>query len=1415
MAEPGSGAGHGEWIDLGREPAFDLGAARVRPAYRDVVAGPTSVLLQPRVMQVLVCLAQGGGDPVSRDVLVHRCWGGVTVSEDAINRCIQRLRRLSKEEAADAFAIETIPRVGFRLRVRTGAPASDLEPETPVAAQDAGPPPASVCVVPFVNTSGEAEQEDFSDGVSEDIISDLGKVPALSVVARTAAFGFKGKTIDAREVAAQLNVRYVITGSVRKAEGRVRISAQLIDGATGDQVWAERYDGAIEQIFPLQDEISQGIVGALRKVKGSIGDLTVAERDSTARGERAAALSGTAPIAERKTVTVLFADIRDWLDRQGDTDPEEALALTDPAVRLMTEAVLRRDGHVVRTTDDGVLAVFGAPQAREGDPQQAIHAALEIRDDLKRHWAGLHRLGEPLEVRIGVSTGEVVVRGGLAADGARDFDPPSGPVVGLASRLQLLAPTDSIVIGPATESLVRGFFELEDMGSHPLKGVSEPLNIWRVLSRTDASRFDIRAERGLTPMVGRRAELEMLRQRWEQSCDGEMRCVLLVGEPGIGKSRALRALGDSIQDADHQTLTLQCSSYHRDSAFWPVLQMLQRSFGLDPTTPADAGQFEGALAGFTVNFEETVLVLSNLLDMPPTARYPKIDTSQIAFRRLCMTALAGLVGDMARRQPVLLVVEDAHWIDPSTLELVRSLIERLTASRLLLAITARPEFKPDWHYPHLLQLNLDRLSRRDSVEMIVQLTGGKPLPDGVLDQMVAKTDGVPLFIEELTKTIVQGGQLRDTGARYELNRPLPAISIPDTLQDSLLSRLDRLKQEVKEIAQIASAIGREFQRHLLALIAAKPDTELLVALGDLTAADIILPAPGSGSDGDAFLFRHALIQDIAYQSMLVARRRQLHGRIAEALERHYADVVERQPELIAQNLASSDHPERAIHYWKLAGERALARAAVKEALAHAEAGLRLVETAAADSERERAVQTIPLLLIRAQAEFGLGGLQSISTYQRVAQMARTHNLPAFLVQAALEAAVTVTYVGKPGVAISLLEEALAANDPGDSLERCRLLSRLTNCLRISGSFERADEIASAARALALRINDESSLILLLGCELMHVGANPLPIEQFPERRRVLDEIERLSGRVRMPAGYEIDADEVARAYALCAYLEIGDYAGFEADRAKKGHRRTAHGFSFTWLILCLDALAGILVGDFAEAELKAGQAARLADSLEVNLPTGVYGMQMFTIRREQGRLAEVAPVLKRLVDQNPEDSTWRPGLMLIASDLGFEAPALANLERIVDGGFAIPADGKRLVTWTYIAEVAARLRKDPYTERVYKHLLPFRDQAVTVPVGTLCVGSAARYLGLLATALGDWSAAEAHFEYALEMNERLRAWPWLAHTRHEYGLMLLARNRAKDQRRAADLIASASATARELNMSALVESIAGAARRVE
>jgi class 3 adenylate cyclase/tetratricopeptide (TPR) repeat protein len=1115
--------------------------------------------------------------------------------------------------------------------------------------------------------------------------------------------------------------------------------------------------------------------------------------------------------AERRQLTVMFVDLIDSSPLAARFDPEVMRQVLGAFHQACVDAIEAQDGHIAQYSGDGLLVYFGYPQAHEDDAVRAVAAGLALIDNLRgvnERLMAEHAVS--LRVRLGIETG-LVVAGEVGAGSARDKRAIVGETPIVAARLQTLAPPDTVVVGPATERLIDGSFVLEPMGARQLKGVPEPIEVYRIVSRTEAiDSFEIRAVRGLTPLVGRNAELDMLRQRWSQSRDGEMRGVLLIGEPGIGKSRLLRAFRDSCAADDHDLISLHCTSYHHDSPFWPVLQQLGAAFGLDARAFAEleAPALEAALAPLGADVAETALVLAHLFGMPAASRYAALDTASPAFKRRTLNALVSVVAAMAGHGPVLLVIEDAHWIDPSTLEFVRLALERLTETRLFVLLTARPEFKPDWTYPHLIQLNLDRLSRRDRLEMIERLTAGKALPGSVLDQIVAKTDGVPLFVEELTKAVLQGGMLRDAGEHYELSGAGQAIAVPDTLQGSLLSRLDRLDPGVKEIALVAASIGREFDRRLLSLVSGRSEGDLQTIIDHLVAAEIVMPATGS-EGGGAYLFRHALIQDIAYNSLLLARRRQHHGQIAAALEAHYPEIVERQPELIARNLAESDTPQRSIDYWRRAGAHAVANAAYEEALAHIEHGLRLAAALPFD-EVERAQLTVPLLLVRADTEYRLGSRQTIQTNLRAAELARRHALPALFIEATMAFAHAEAFLEGIGLtAVSMLDEALAMIGEEDGVQRCRLLGRLATTLHMTGAFDRADDVTQEAIAVARRLGDAPGLVDALSCEIMHIGARPISRSDFAERRRVLAE---LSDTADAEGNLQQIGNISAR--SLTAHLEIGDYDGFVAALARYNAFLVKDPEAvMRWIGIGVQAMHAMLLGDFALAERKAEESSDLADSTESRFSAGVFGMQMFTIRREQGRLAQVAPLIKRFVDENPDEPTWRPGLMLIASDLGFDAPARRTLDTMAETDFSIPHDSKRLVTLTYVAEVAARCGEPGHAERVYQHLLPFKDQAVTVPSFTLCCGSAARYLGLLAGSLGDWSAAEGHFEYALQMNEQMNAWPWLAHTQHEYALMLLARDRKGDRMRAGKLIARAAEAAGRLQMFALDERIRGADSR--
>ena len=1109
--------------------------------------------------------------------------------------------------------------------------------------------------------------------------------------------------------------------------------------------------------------------------------------------------------ADRRQLTVMFIDLIDSSSLAERFDPEDMRQILRAFHEACAAAVEAHEGHIAQYSGDGLLVYFGYPQAHEDDAVRGVLAGLAVISNLEPVNARLDaqyrvRLG----VRIGLETG-LVVAGEVGAGAALDRQAIVGETPIVAARLQAIAPPDSVVVGPATERLIHGAFRLGGLGRRSLKGVAGPIDVWRVEGRTDAEgAFEVRAGRGLTPLIGRGAELEMLRQRWRQSREGEMRCVLLAGEPGIGKSRMLRAFRDSLAGEAHETIAFHGSPYHRDSPFWPVVHRLQRAFGLDGALGEDpAARLEAALGPFDIDVAEAAPVLASLLSLPTAGRYPAVDTTSPAFKRRTLDVLVAMVEALARRGPLLVSVEDAHWIDPSTQELLRLLLERLTAARVLLLITARPEFNPGWTSPNLVQLNLDRLSRRERLEMVDRLTAGKPLPTLVLDQIVAKTDGVPLFIEELTKTVLQGDLLHDAGDRYELRGALQSIAIPDTLQGSLLSRLDRLAPSVKEIAQVAATIGRDFDRGLLRGIALKDEGEVDAALERLAEAEIILPIATFAGDGGACRFRHALIQEIAYHSLLLARRRHFHGLIGAALERDHPQIVEQQPELIAQNFAASETPDRAIDYWRRAGERALGRAALEEALAHVHAGIELIDGLTL-SDHERALAMLPLLLVRGAAEHRVGERRALATFHAAAKLAKAEKLPSFLVRAALWSEIAEQYLfGSLDASTPLLEDALVEVGPAETVDRSRLLGRLAIALHASGDFERADELGREALVLARRLGDQLSLLDALLVESMGVGGRPLPKSRFAERRRALDELCELAESLG-----DCESLGVAGGRALAPYLEIGAFDRFDARLERYREVVSRHqALPINWVSTSAQAMRAILIGDFALAERKAKEASEIVEKTDAQLAAGAYGMQMFTIRREQDRLAEVAPLIKRFVDDNPEDATWRPGLMLIASDLGFDAQARRTLAKMAESGFALPADSKLLITLSYLAEVAAKVGGADEREALYERIAPFADQAVTVPSSTLCCGSTAHYLGLLAGALGDRAQAEAHFEHALAMNESMCAWPWLAHTRHEYAQVLARLGGAADRARAMRLTGRALTTARQLGMSALIRRI--------
>jgi class 3 adenylate cyclase/predicted ATPase len=649
------------------------------------------------------------------------------------------------------------------------------------------------------------------------------------------------------------------------------------------------------------------------------------------------------PDAERRQLTVLFCDVVGSTPLSEQLDPEDLREVVRAYQQACAEVIQRLEGHIAQYLGDGLLVYFGYPQAHEDDAQRAVRAGLDILTAMEMLNTRLAReKGVRLAIRMGIHTGPVVV--GEMGGGDRKEQLALGETPNIAARLQSLAAPNSMLIGERTRRLVGGAFDVEALGLHAFKGVSVPMRVYGIRGEGAAeSRFEAASARGLTPLIGREAELGLLRQRWQQAKAGEGQVFLLVGEAGIGKSRLIQTFYERMAAEPHIRLRYQCSPYYNNSAFYPIIAQLERAarFVRDDPPAQKLAKLEDLLVQATERVPDVAPLVAALLSIPTGDRYPPLDLSPQRQKEKTIEALANQLSDLARRQPVLLIFEDAHWSDPTSLDVLDRMVHRVPEARVLAVITYRPEFEAPWKaMSHVTALTFTRLSRQQSAAMVERLTAGKALPKEVLTQILAKTDGVPLFVEELTNTILESGLLRDMGDHYALTGPLPALAIPSTLQDSLTARLDRLAP-VKEVAQIGAAIGREFAYELLAAVAPVRDHELAEALHQLVGAGLLFR---HGRPPEArYLFKHALVRDAAYESLLRSTRQQLHTRIAMVLEERFPDTAAAQPELVAHHFTEARLYAQAVGYWHKAGQRATQRSAHVEAISHLSAALGLLK----------------------------------------------------------------------------------------------------------------------------------------------------------------------------------------------------------------------------------------------------------------------------------------------------------------------------------------------------------------------------------------------------------------------------------------------------------------------------------------
>jgi class 3 adenylate cyclase/predicted ATPase len=621
--------------------------------------------------------------------------------------------------------------------------------------------------------------------------------------------------------------------------------------------------------------------------------------------------------AERRQLTVMFCDLVGSTALSTRLDPEDLREVIAAYHKCAAATVARFNGFVAKYMGDGVLVYFGYPEAHEADASHAVRAGLALIEAISKLEVGAARH----QVRIGIATGLVVV-GELVGTGEAQERNVVGETPNLAARLQSVAAPNTVLIAASTRRLTGDLFEYEAVDPGALKGFDGPVAAWRVLrEQSMQSRFEQLRAANQVPLVGREEELDLLSRRWAQAKGGEGRVVLLSGEPGIGKSRLIASLVERVDADGAISMRYFCLPHQQGSALQPIVAQLSHAadFGRDDTPAVKRGKLEKLLGEGGAGAIADLLGLGTAAD---TAADPQRKRAQV------FSALLDQLSQLAGRGPVLMVFEDVHWSDPTSIELLTLTVERLQALPVLLVITFRPDFQPPWAgQPHVTTMTLNRLGRRERMAMVEHVTGGKVLPAALLEQIVERTDGVPLFVEELTKAVMESEQL---------DEPSQALAIPTTLQASLMSRVDRLGS-AREVLQIGAAIGREFSYDLLAVVAGLPDQVLQDALARLTEAELVLPR---GTPPNAtYSFKHALVQDTAYSTMLRARRQQLHAAIAVVLEKRFPGTL---PEMLAQQFEGAGNAEQAIRYWRQAGDRDLRRFAMKEALAHYNAAFRLL-----------------------------------------------------------------------------------------------------------------------------------------------------------------------------------------------------------------------------------------------------------------------------------------------------------------------------------------------------------------------------------------------------------------------------------------------------------------------------------------
>ena len=1105
---------------------------------------------------------------------------------------------------------------------------------------------------------------------------------------------------------------------------------------------------------------------------------------------------------ERKLVTVLFTDIAGYTALSAQLGEEAMFALMDELYEVFIHEVHRYEGTVNELTGDGIVAFFGAPLAVEQAPQRAVRAALALQHATVRFSQRLQQEhGQRLQLRVGINTGPVIV--GTVGNNLRMDYKAVGNTVNLAARMEQTAAPDTIRMSEHTYKLVEGYVDCADLGLVGLKGIATKVRAYQVLGERGApARIDVARERGFTHLVGRQRELDLLRHYFEQAKAGRGQAASIIGDAGLGKSRLLHECRQCLEGEDLTWLEGRCHPYGMALAYLPLVELLKQYFRIGVNDGDDdiRRHVDHGLAALHLDPKATAPYLLHLLATGIDAGLPS-GMSPEAIKHHTFETLRDIALALSAQSPLVLSFEDLHWADHTTTEVLTFLLDHLAGASILLVCTYRPDFATTWSrksYHHVISLT--RLAPQESHQMLMALLGTPHIQDDLAQLVLDKAEGVPFFVEELVKSLCETETIERHEGQWRLTAGTRAVQVPETVDELLMARIDRLPEGAKSLLQLGAVIGREFPGELLRELSGMDEWALTSQLAALTEAELLY-ARGVPPQ-TAYVFKHAFTQEAAYSSLLSARRRALHHRVAVTLEALFPDRLAEHYGQLAYHYIESAQDEaldKAINYAVKAGDRNMALLAYAEAVRFYQMALEALERLEHVDEAQR--RRLLLLLGGAQRKSGEHA-QALDTLQRAADSAKQQGASEDLARAAIEFELA-TWNGRLSMksAVRLLQEVLSGLDEGNQSLLARILSSLARALLFTGAVEQAATYAQQSVDVARCAGDPGVLSFSL-----HVL---LQFSWEPEETE-----ERLARATEMLQLAEVADDQElasnAHGWRLISLLQIGDVQAADDDLSAYGE--TAEQLqepSYFYYLMAYRTMRALLGGHFAEAEQLALRAFTLGQQLETDGVDGIFGLFMFSLRREQGRLKEVEPALKHFMKQHGANSAWRPGLALIYSDLGHEREARREFEHLARHDFAdLPRDFLWVGCIVYLTEVCAYLGDAARASTLYQLLLPYDGRAVFVGGQVACYGAASRYLGMLAATMAHWQVAEEHFEDALTMNANMGARPWFAHTQHDYATMLLARNQPGDAAQAAGLLQAALTAARELGMRALEERIA-------